>query len=166
MVSLHYCKVAVIKKGENSMKKFKKFFGVTVFTFILCFGSILAFAHQQTDSGSLKVGDTIEFDGDEYVVYKLDDDGAHVNKDGIVPIARFCDHKYVVLPGSTDVYIKIDDNSTKCYIKETYVRNQCSKCGDIILPLKSRSTINHKYSFLGKECKNTVNEEKCPYVKP
>ena len=110
----------------------------------------------------------MSFEDGDYVVY-LDEDGqAHLSKDGIMLLASTCpsgQHQYKVLAGTSTKTTKISNSSTNCYSEKTYIRNQCTRCGDIVTSLKSEKKVAHKYKLLEKQCKNVVNGIRCTYTK-
>ena len=87
------------------MKKGIKFCVAILMLFTLYFGEVKVFAANSQIFLS-KVGDTVVFDGEEYVIYCIDEYGEHLAKDGIMP-ASACingrDHAYRVIGNISEI---------------------------------------------------------------
>lgn len=146
------------------MKKVWRLLAVITVALSLNCGMFLSFAQSGAENFGLQVGDAFVYEGEEYTVYLVDEDGAHITKDGIIPIAGSCPpHHYVV--GKTSVtYTKLDNNSSVCYKKRTTGLQTCTKCGDKTVADLSYKNYPHKFN-LKNQCTNQVNGSKCTYHK-
>ena len=151
------------------MKKIKRFLGTCLIVSTVFCAGFSTSAHSAPNDIGLKEGEILSFEDGDYIVYFDENGQAHLAKDGIITLGSTCPngqpHLYRVQPGTSVKETKIDDDSTYCYWKRSYIRSKCDRCGDTTVSLNSETKEKHKYKLFEKQCKNEVNGTRCSYTK-